>query len=193
MTNPAKLVLVVLLFFLAMTYVRGFTATGSGTDLTFSGNAPIAYNISVSNSKTADLVPSFMADGPFTLLLHDEPADLIVPGHATKTFVLYLTPTSVLRVGDVYAASIRVASVNEVDSIPLILRKQNAPLFAPDSENAKNGNGSNTGTGAGSGLASGVSISASGLANAGLVVIILVLIVALFARVKNRILGGTVQ
>lgn len=192
MTNPAKLVLVVLLFFLAMTYVRGFTATGSEHDLTFSGNAPIAYNITVSNSKTADLVPSFIAEGPFTILLKDEPADLIVPGHATKTFVLYLAPTSVLRVGDVYSASIRVASVNEADSIPLILRKQSAPLFGSDSPiGNENETGSNTGTG--TGLASGVSISASSVANAGLVVIILVLIVALFARVKNRVLGGTAQ
>ena len=84
MTNGAKLILIVLGFFLALTYVRGFTLNADTDQVVFLGNQPIAFPVSITNTSTVALKPNFLADGPFTIIL---PADVpLVPGNDSKTY-----------------------------------------------------------------------------------------------------------
>ena len=129
MTNGAKLIIIVLGFFLALTYVRGFDLAADSHEVVFSGNQPYTFNVAVTNTSNTSMTPNFIADGPFTIVL---PADAeSIPRHDTKAFALALYPSKSFRVGDVYSGQIRVLSSEGEKSLPLTFRMQNAPLFAP--------------------------------------------------------------
>lgn len=180
MSNGAKLVIIVLSFFLALTFVRALTLESDSSEVIFSGNQPYSFSIAVTNTSNVPISPNFVADGPFSIIL---PADApsSISAHDSKSFVLKLVPSTSFRVGDVYSAQIRFVSSLEEKSLPLTMRMKTAPLFS-----------SSPGTGLFSivSFVSLPSLSNVSLMDVLLIVIVVILGIALAARVKNRVMGG---
>lgn len=172
MSNTSKLVIIVLGFFLALTYVRGFELGSTSNEVIFSGNNSVTFNVSVLNNSTHAAAPSFIADGPFTIALPKN-APQTLGARDSHNYALILTPASTLRVGDVYSGQIRINSASGEDALPLTLRVVNPPLIP---------------TTAFAGLFSFTS-GAGNFVDALLLIVIVVLAIALIARVKNRVMG----
>ncbi len=173
MSNHAKLVIIVLGFFLALTYVRGFEIGSSSSEVIFPGNNPVVFNVSVLNNAAFSASPVFIADGPFTIAL-PENAPVTLGARDSHNYSLTLTPAPSLSVGDVYSGQIRINSVSGEATLPLTLRMDNAPLI-PSS--------------AFTGLISFTS-GTGNVVDVFLIIIIVILAIALLARVKNRVMGG---
>lgn len=123
--NEFKLVLIILVFFLALTYVRAFETSGPSY-VSVQGNAPTDFPIYVANSSNAPIYPQFMADGPFTLAYDGDPTQIQVGAFAEKTLAFSIVPSDEMRVGDVYTARVRVITGDQVQIIPFQLQKQAA-------------------------------------------------------------------
>ncbi len=179
MSNHAKLIIIVLGFFLALTYVRAFTLEADSSEIIFSGNQPYSFPVVVTNPSNTPLTPNFIADGPFVIIL---PGDVpTISAHDSETFVLRLVPSPAFNVGDVYTGQIRVVSIDGETSFPLTFRMKNAPLFSTSNV---------------TGLFSFASFTALPLVSSInwidglLILIVIILAIALVARVKNRVIGG---
>ncbi len=172
MSNPWKLVLVVLAFFLALTYVRGFEVEVPTHDIVFRGNQPFEYSLVISNSSLSSIRPRILADGPFQVLVAF-PNPLVIPPRSNKVIEAQLIADPSIEVGDTYHGQLRVVSGEGEQRIPLTLTKQEGPAldFA--------------GVGV-TGLVTGFSPAADPVINGILVLIILLLLLSLFFRIKNR-------
>lgn len=177
MSNGAKLVIIVLSFFLALTFVRAISLDADSQQVIFAGREPVTFPLSVTNSGSRDLSLSFVADGPFSISLPPA-SDLVLSSHDSRTFVLKLSPSPLLRVGDAYKGQIRVLSSEGEVSLPLSVRVVNPRLFSSSSI-----------TGLFS-FASVDSFSSVSLVDAALAGCVVILGIALIARVKNRVIGG---
>lgn len=181
MTNTTKLILVVLTFFLALTFVRGLDVTNAPREVTLIQGQAIPYTFSLTNTTGHSITPQFLADGPFTIELHAPADDYAIPGNYTRSHTLHLRPLPEFEVGDVYNARIRVGGDTEQVAVPLTLKVKPAPLFS--------GNGSpSTGVDL-TGLASFVGTNFEKGINVGLIVLVGILVIAFIARIRNR-LGG---
>ncbi|MBM3282068.1 MAG: hypothetical protein FJY86_01860 [Candidatus Diapherotrites archaeon] len=179
-SNGAKLVIIVLSFFLALTFVRAFTIEANSNEVIFSGNAPVKFPLAVTNTSNASMSLKFVADGPFSIIVPPN-APASIAKRDSKTVDLQLIPSQSFSMGDVYSAQIRVVSSAGEKSFPLTLRMKNPPLF-----------NSHTPTGLFS-FASFTSLpffSSLGWVDALLIVIVVILGIALVARIKNRVIGG---
>ena len=123
MSNGAKLVLIVLGFFLALTFVRGITVDTDSTEIVFPGNQPAKFSVAVTNTSSTPLKPTFLADGPFTIELSDEDTAAIISAHDSRAYVLELVPAVLFDNGDAYAAQLRVITNQGTQIVPLTLRK----------------------------------------------------------------------
>jgi hypothetical protein len=177
-SNPVKLVLFVLSFFLALTFVRGFSVeTPVGEKVILSPTAAVAYPVTISNPSTHSISFSFEALGPFTLDVLDVIEDATVPAQSFKTITLFLRPSADTKAGDSYSSHIRVnggGSFQDV-SLPMVVGDA-APVQRVDGASA-------------TGLASFISFSGEGLLNGVLILVTIVLFIALIARIKNRVVG----
>lgn len=178
--NSAKLVIIVLSFFLALTFVRALSLEADSQEVIFSGNTPYSFSVSVTNTSNAAISPNFVADGPFSIILPSD-APTSIAAHDSQAFVLKLVPASSFKVGDVYSARIRFVSSLEEKSLPLTLRMKNAPLFSPSPS---------TGLFSFVSFVSLPSLSSITWTDGLLILIIVILGIALAARVKNRVIGG---
>ncbi len=177
MSNGAKLVIIVLSFFLALTFVRAFSLETNSTEVIFSGNQKVVFPLAITNSSSNEMSYTFSASGPFTV---DASPSFVVGPRDTKTVDLTLTPASVLSVGDSYAGQIRVTSLGETKSIPLVVRMVRGSFISTSSI---------------TGFFSAASFSLPNVSNVSvldvvLIVLIVILGIALVARVKNRVWGG---
>lgn len=172
MSNAAKLIIIVLGFFLALTYVRGFEIGSSSNEVIFQGNNPVKFNVSVLNNASFSAAPAFIADGPFTISLPENVPETL-PARDSHNYELTLTPTPSFGVGDVYSGQIRINSSSGQDVLPLTLRMGNPPLIP---------------TSAFTGLFSFTS-GTGNIVDVFLIIIIVILAIALLARVKNRVMG----
>jgi hypothetical protein len=176
-SNGAKLVIIVLSFFLALTFVRAFTLETNTNEVVFAGNQAVVFPLAITNPSSKEMTYAFSTNGPFTVT---SPNSFTVSARDTQTVDLTLQPSSMLKVGDVYAGQLRVTSAGETKTIPLVMRMVRGSFIS-----------TNTITGFFSAAAftlpnfSGVSW-VDGL----LIVVIIILGIALVARVKNRVWGG---
>lgn len=179
-SNGAKLIIIVLSFFLALTFVRAFTLEANSNEVVFSGNAPVKFPLAVTNTSNASMSVKFMADGPFTILV-PENAPTSIAKRDSVTFNLQLVPSQTFQVGDVYSGQIRIVSNAGEKSFPLILRMKSGELFSAPSI---------TGLFSFSSFNSFPSFSTMNWVDGLLILIIIILGIALVARVKNRVFGG---
>lgn len=183
MSNSHKLVLIVLTFFLALTFVRGFTVDVPTHSLELIPGVKVPYALTITNPSDDEITYSFEPLGPFSLSVSGDEGAATIPPHAYKVVTLLLTADESLETGDVFDAQIRVKSPMETEVVLFKMKMVSSPIFGVGNAN-DNGNTSSTGTG----LVSFPNISEN-LVNAGLIVIIIVLVIALLARIKNRVVG----
>lgn len=183
MSNSHKLVLIVLTFFLALTFVRGFTVDVPSHSLELIPGVKVPYALTITNPSNDEATYSFEALGPFSIVISGDEEAATIPPHAYKTVTLLITADEGLETGDVFDSQIRVKNANEIESVMVKMTIISNPIFGVGNAN-DNQNDSTPGTG----LVSFPSVSEN-LVNAGLIVIIIVLVIALLARIKNRVVG----
>lgn len=184
-SNGAKLVIIVLSFFLALTFVRAVSLQADSQEVVFSGSRAITFPVSVTNSTTSAVIPHFLADGPFTIIL---PADNSpIPARDSKGYSLQFVPSPSFRVGDVYAGQLRAIVGETETTLPLTFRMNPAPLFdAPSNPSAP---ASPTGFFSFASLFNLSIFSSISVVDVFLGIIVIVLAIALVARIKNRLIG----
>ncbi len=182
MSNSHKLILIVLAFFLALTFVRGFTVDVPTHSLELIPGVKVPYALTITNPSNDETAYTFEALGPFSIEVAGAPDSAIIPPHAYKTVTLYITADETLETGDVFDAQIRVKSPTEVESVIVKMTMISSPIFGVGNAND---NGNST---PGTGLISFPNVSEN-LVNAGLILVIIVLVIALLARIKNRVVG----
>ncbi len=183
--NGAKLIIIVLSFFLALTFVRAVTLQADSQEVVFSGSQSIVFPVSVTNPTNSPVIPNFLADGPFTIILPSDNAP--IPANDSKSYALQFFPASTFKVGDVYAGQLRVITGDGETALPLTFRMNPAPLFNnPSNLSAPV---SPTGFFSFASLFNLSFFSSLSIVDVFLVVIVIVLTVALVARIKNRLIG----
>jgi hypothetical protein len=185
MANSHKLILIVLTFFLALTFVRGFDVEVPTHALEVVPGVKISYPLTITNPTDGVVSYNIEAIGPFTAEIIGEEDSATVPANSYKTITLSLIANNGLGVGDQFDALIRVKSASEVVDVPIVLSIINSPFFGNDEPIGNdNSNADNPGTG----LISFPSIS-NNVVNLGLFIVIIILVIALVARIKNRVVG----
>ncbi len=174
-SNTHKLAIFVLVFFLALTYVRASNVDTDTKNVVFEGEAPFEFIFSVTNTLNVSQKPSIVADGPFALLLSDAEREMIIPAHDTIIYHAILTPSPLLKVGDIYQSQVRVIFSNEEKTLPLTITKKNAPFIPPS---------------LGTGFVSLFKLPPFEWVDFSLILIVLVLGIALVARIRTRVVGG---
>lgn len=180
--NGAKLVIIVLSFFLALTFVRAVTLQADSQEVVFSGTQAIPFSVSVTNPSNTPVIPHFLADGPFTIILTSD--NTPIPANDSKVFALQLVPASTFNVGDVYAGQLRVITGDGETALPLTFRMNPTPLFGGPSAPVNP-----TGFFSFASLFNLSYFSSISLVDVFLIVIVIILTVALVARIKNRLIG----
>ncbi|MEK6902328.1 MAG: hypothetical protein AABX02_01930 [archaeon] len=180
-SNPFKLVMAVLLFFLALTYVRALEVQTPLDDIVLQGDVPVAYAITFTNAGAGSIKPLIEVDGPLILESSGADENQTIPAHSTKKLVVFISASPVLKVGEAYVAQIRVTTPDQTMTIPLNVKKEAAPLFAPAP--SPNPNTPSPAVG----LVGLLSANAGIILNVILIIIIVALLIALFSRVKNRV------
>lgn len=183
MSNSHKLVLIVLTFFLALTFVRGFSVEVPTHSLELIPGVKTPYALTITNPSDDEVAYTFDALGPFSIEVAGAPESAVIPPHAYKTVTLYVTADESLETGDVFDAQIRVKSPVETEVVMFKMKMISSPIFGVGNAN-DNGNTSSPGTG----FVSFPTVSGN-LVNAGLIIVIIVLVIALLARIKNRVVG----
>lgn len=183
--NGAKLVIIVLSFFLALTFVRAVSLAADSQEVVFSGSQAVSFPVSVTNPSNSVAIPHFLADGPFTIILPSDNAP--IPARDSKVYLLQLVPASTFKVGDVYAGQLRAITGEGETALPLIFRMSPAPLFGEPS--VPNSPSNPTGLFSFASLFSLPIFASISMVDAFLVVIVIILTVALVARIKNRLIG----
>ncbi len=178
-SNNYKLVIIVLSFFLALTFVRGFGVETSTHTITLSGSTPTAYPIILSNSSDSTEYFQVQSLGPFSIEVAGGNDSLSIPSHSKKTITLYLTPQPPILEGQTYRSLLRVVGTDSSKDIELDIQyvASTVPLTNP-----------NPVSGVFSGLVA-FPIASEWVVDAVLVILIMVLLVALWARIKNRVVG----
>jgi hypothetical protein len=172
MNNSYKLVLVILGFFLALTYVHGLDATADSV-VVFNGKNPASYLLTITNHSNTGVSPEFFADGPFSI---ERAEKAVVPSQSEEVVELILSPDKKLEINDSYQAQIRITSL-EGTAVHRITLKQEAEKidFGKEFESS----------------ISGLFIFTQGneeiILNAVLLMIVIVLFISLAARIKNRV------
>lgn len=173
MDSVLKLVLVVLGFFLALTYVDGSGILGNDS-VVFNGKNPVSYDITILNSSNHTVVPEFWAEGPFTINWENESG--AIPSFGEKTFTLILSPLEKMEKGDSYVGTIRVTGLETPVDKRIIFFKDEERINAGEQITS---------------AFSGLVVLAGGneeiILNVFLFMAVLVLAVALASRIKNRL------
>ncbi|MFH0970800.1 MAG: hypothetical protein V1776_05065 [Candidatus Diapherotrites archaeon] len=173
-----RLVILVLAFFLALTFVRGLSVEAPLSIIKMSGTIPTAIPLTITNTQTQSQTFSFSPIGPFTLDFSTEEGYATIPGKSHKIITVYALPLNYLQLGDSFTGQIRVSTAQEEVFVPIAFTRINTPSFEQD----ENSHFLFTG------LASMGSFS-DWIVNGILLFIIFVLLIALVARIKNRV-GG---
>ena len=176
MKNGYKLVLVVLGFFLALTFVRALDYSGVPSEVVFEGNAPAVLSFTIFNSSSNAAFPSIAIDGPVQLT-QTKPASTRIAGKSSQLFELQLLPNELLGARETYKGQLRITLSSGERTFPISFSRRAAPF-------SFSGN-------AGAGLVGGVSfsraLSQTLVLNVVLALVALVLLIALLARLKNRV------
>lgn len=175
-SNNYKLVLIVLCFFLALTFVRATFVEVATHDLVLADGFPTAYPLVITNTANHPEHYSIEAWGPFTIEVSGGDDATTIPANAYKTVTLFASPKDGLEVGESYDGIVRVKSGTDSQDVEVSITKQNAPVANP----GQSGNGT--------GLISFPSVS-EGVVNVILIIAVIILLVALLARIKNRVVG----
>lgn len=176
-SNPIKLAIAVLLFFLALTYVRAVDVQAPMDDLILKGDNPIVYGITFTNSSAVSVKPIIEADGPLIIESSGADENQTIPANTTKKLVVFISADPVMKVGEKYMAQIRVVTPDQSLTIPLNVTKEAAPIFEPNP---------NPSPSPASGFIGLLSANAGAILNGFLIIVIVALLIALYSRVKNR-------
>ena len=117
--NGAKLIIIVLSFFLALTFVRAVSLQADSTVVVFSGSQATPFSVSVTNPTNTPVIPNFLADGPFTIIRSSDSSP--IPANDSKVYALRFVPASTFNVGDVYTGQLRVIAGGTEAALPFCL------------------------------------------------------------------------
>lgn len=202
MSNPHKLILIILTFFLALTFVRGFTLEVVSHSIEFKGDTPFIYPITITNSSDEESLFTFTAWGPFTIEVFGGGTTATIPAHTYKVVTLLVTASPTTDVGEEYGGAIRVQGPDSIEHIFLDVKLvEKIPVreeilspppvdgsVDPGSPSADPESPPGDPALPSTGLVALPSAS-DGIVDAGLVVIIIILSIALWARLRNRVVG----
>lgn len=171
MDNHYKLILIVLTFFLALTFVQETYAVES-KEVVFNGNNAITLILSSPNPLPSRATPGATLYGPFTVesITGNEPTNQ----NGTASIAVTLKPIAGLHNGDVYTGKALIRWGTEVQEVPLRIRADNSFTGSP-------------GTGF---VIVGLGQNVEIILNLILVIVIIMLIFGLATRIQKRLEGN---
>ncbi|MEK6821279.1 MAG: hypothetical protein AABY11_02690 [archaeon] len=185
LSNPLKLTIIVLCFFLALTFVRGFSVSPSVDAIDILGETSTPFALTITNDSNAPQTFYFEAFGPISFELIAQDPFVTIPAHSFQTVTLFIHALPGTLGGESYSATVRVTGAVDTVNVPLRVNVQSAPASdASTSPPLVNDDFISP-------LAGFLvfPFSFTSVVDAVLLAMVFILVIALIARVKNRVVG----
>ncbi|QQR92386.1 MAG: hypothetical protein IPJ89_04485 [Candidatus Iainarchaeum archaeon] len=172
MENHYKLILIVLTFFLALTFVQQTHAL-EAKEIVFNGSSPATVVLTSTNPLPSRAVPEVSLYGPFTT--ESITGNELTNSNAVASLAATLKPIAGLRTNDVYTGKAIIRWGTQTQEVPLRIRVSDGIGISPAS---------------GFSIFFGLGQNLAIIANLILVVVIIMLILGLAIRIRKRLEGN---